>query len=125
MEFPLLVAREIFCRLGGFSQAFHNRFEDIDFCLTVKKEKLRVIYTPQSVIMRAVPSWEPDPQRDQTNRIRFYSKWAGSLWQDEGDYLKQDGITHDALSAIYRELAGRVAHGISQFETPTEVSTLG
>jgi GT2 family glycosyltransferase len=114
VEFPFLVSREIFCRLGGFSPVLYNRFEDIDFCLTVKNERLRVIYTPRSVIARAASSWETDPERDKTNRIRFYSKWTGSLWQDEGDYLRQDGLTHDAVSAIYRELAGRVVHGVRQ-----------
>jgi len=123
VEFPFLVAREIFCRLGGFSTTLYNRFEDIDFCLTVKQDRLKVIFTPRSVLVRAASSWGVDPHRDQMNRIRFYSKWTGSLWQDEGEYLRQDGLTHDALTAIYRELAGRVAHGVSQLETSMEVST--
>jgi GT2 family glycosyltransferase len=121
VEFPFLVAREIFCRLGGFSPTFSNRFEDIDFCLKIKKQRLRVIYTPRSVVVRAASSWESNPEQDQTNRIRFYSKWAGSLWQDDGDYLWQDGLTHDALSALYRELAGRVARGVSQLEISMDV----
>jgi len=112
VEFPFLVPRENFCRLGGFSQTLYNRFEDIDFCLTIRRHGLRVIYTPYSVVVRAAPSWQPDCERDQKNRIRFYSKWAGSLWQNEGDYLREDGLTHDLLSALYRELSGRVAHGV-------------
>jgi len=125
VEFPFLVARELFCRLGGFSPTLYNRFEDIDLCLTVRKDQLRVIYTPRSVIVRAASSWEPDPQRDPLNRIRFYSKWAGALWQNEADYLRQDGLTHDSLSAIYRELAERVAHGVSQLEASMEMPTSG
>ena len=31
------------------------------------------------------------------NRIRFYSKWTGFLWQDDEAYLKEDGLTHDGL----------------------------
>jgi hypothetical protein len=45
------------------------------------------------------------------NRIRFFSKWTGYLWQDDENYLKEDGLTHDALSALYRELAARIASG--------------
>jgi len=112
VEFPFLVEREIFCRLGGFDPALHNRFEDIDFCLTAKKQTLRVIYTPHSVIVRAALSWEPNSQQGQINRIRFYAKWTGSLWQDDGDYLREDGLTHDTLSALYRELSSRVAHSV-------------
>jgi GT2 family glycosyltransferase len=114
VEFPFLFSREVFCRLGGFSPAFHNRFDDIDFCLTANQDGLRVLYTPRSSLVRAGSSWEADPQHDQSNRIRFYSKWAGALWQDELNYLRQDGMTHNALSALYRELANRVAQGASQ-----------
>ena len=116
VEFPFLVSRETFCRLGGFGAIFHNRFEDIDFCLRVNKERLRVIFTPSAAITLATSSWPTDPAYEQTSRIRFYSKWAGSLWQDDGDYLRQDGLTHDKLSAFYRDLAGRVAYGASQLD---------
>jgi GT2 family glycosyltransferase len=111
VELPFLVSREVFCRLGGFNHALHNRFEDVDFCLSAKREGLRVLYTPHCAVTRAVASWQPEQERDQLNRIRFYSKWTGSLWQDDGDYLSEDGLTHDSLSALYRELAGRVLAG--------------
>jgi GT2 family glycosyltransferase len=111
IEFPFLVSREIFHGLGGLDCALHNRFEDVDFCLSVKRTGLRVIYTPHSVVSRHVTSWQPEPERDQSNRIRFYSKWTGWLWQDDSDYLSEDGLTHDSLSALYRELAGRVLAG--------------
>jgi GT2 family glycosyltransferase len=111
VEFPLLVARELFCRLGGFSPALRNRFEDVDFCLIVKQAGLRTLYTPHARITRRVASWQPELEQDRCNRIYFYSKWTGSLWQDDGDYLRQDGLTHDSLSALYRELGRRVAFG--------------
>jgi GT2 family glycosyltransferase len=115
VETPFLVARELFCRLGGFSPEFSNQFEDIDFCLRVqRKTNLRVIYTPASAATRQNPTWQPTDQQDWLNRIRFYSKWTGSVWQDDETYLGEDGLTHDALSAMYRELAGRLAYGAGQ-----------
>jgi GT2 family glycosyltransferase len=92
----------------------HNRFEDVDFCLRAKHEGLRVVYTPACKMVREAPSWEATLEQDPINRIRFYSRWSGSLWQDDAVYLQEDGLTHDALSALYRELAGRLAHGAQE-----------
>jgi GT2 family glycosyltransferase len=112
LELPFLATRELFCRLGGFNAEFSNRFEDIDFCLRVqRKTALRVIYTPASSVIRQHVTWQVVGEQEQLNRIRFYSKWTGSVWQDDELYLREDGLTHDALSAMYRELAGRVAYG--------------
>ncbi len=109
VQIPFLVAREQFCRMGGFSTDLVNRFEDIDFCLRMKETGARALYTPQSTILRAAGSWEPSPQQDQTNCIRFYARWTGSLWQDDERYLQEDGLDHDSLSALYRDLAARLA----------------
>ena len=108
VESPFLVARDLFCRLGGFNTDLVNRFEDIDFCLRVKEEGRRVLYTPSSTIIRAEPSWLPDPEQDRLNCYRFYARWTGSMWQDEDSYLKEDGLTHDDLSSLYRDLASRI-----------------
>ena len=117
VEFPLLVSRELYCRLGGFNVALANRFEDIDFCLSVKQAGLRVLYTPSSVLTRAASSWLPARGIEPLNRISFYSKWTGSLWQNDAQYLREDGLTHDGVTALYRELAVRVAVGVGQLTT--------
>ncbi|HEY7164347.1 MAG TPA: glycosyltransferase [Candidatus Binatia bacterium] len=115
VEFPFLTSREVFHQFGGFDLTLRNRFEDVDFCLRVGQRDFRTVYTPKSVILRRSDvTWRPAAETDQFNRIRFYSKWAGSLWQDEREYLRADGITHDQLSALYREWALRVAHGVKQ-----------
>jgi GT2 family glycosyltransferase len=112
LEIPFLTGRELFCRLGGFSVAFANRFEDIDFCLHMQRATgLRVIYNPTSIVIRQHVTWRAIDSQEQCNRIRFFSKWTGYVWQDDESYLQEDGLTHDALSAIYRELAGRIAYG--------------
>lgn len=111
VEFPLLVRRDRFCQLGGFNADLSNRFEDVDLCLTLRRAGLSVIYTPACVMTRAAASWQPAAATVMLNRIRFYGKWTGWLWQNDGRYLKEDGLTHDSLSALYREFAGRIATG--------------
>lgn len=111
VESPFLVARAQFCRLGGFSSDLVNRFEEVDFCLRVRQAGLRVIYTPRSVSVRTAATWQPLPEQDRLNCFRFYARWTGSLWQDDAQYLAQDGLEHDTLSAIYRGLAARLAEG--------------
>jgi GT2 family glycosyltransferase len=114
VEFPLLVSRELFCRLGGLNADLHNRLEDVDFCLTLRCVGLRVLYTPGCVITRLAASWHAVPEKDDLSRIRFYSKWTGQLWQNDARYLLEDGLTHDGLSALYREFAARVAGGAAE-----------
>jgi len=109
VESPFLVEREFFCRLGGFSADLANRFEDIDFCLRVQQEGRRVLYTPSSTILRVQASWLPNPEQDRLNCYRFYGRWTGSLWQNDDRYLEEDGLTHDDLSSLYRDLASRLA----------------
>jgi GT2 family glycosyltransferase len=110
-EFPFLVSHELFCALGGLNPLLDNRLDDIDFCLAVKQAGRRVLYTPSSRTTYQASSWHPDAASKRTSAIHFYSKWTGSLWQDDGAYLREDGLTHDTLGLLYRDLAGRVAYG--------------
>jgi GT2 family glycosyltransferase len=116
LEIPFMTSRDLFSRLGGFSTEFSNRFEDIDFCLRItERADLKAAYTPRSIVKLEHVSWLVSGEADQLNRIRFYSKWTGYLWQDDERYLSEDGLTHDRLSYMYRELAVRIAHGASQY----------
>ena len=119
-EIPFLMSRALFCRLGGFSPDLTNRFEDIDLCLRLGECGQRILYTPESTILHTVPSWEPTLEQDRSNRIRFFARWAGSVWQDDDAYLQEDGLDHDRLSALYREFALRVA--AAGQETRTQLS---
>jgi GT2 family glycosyltransferase len=124
VETPFLVTRELFCRLGGFSAELSNRFEDIDFCLRVQRAGLRVIFTPKSTVTRRYVAWQSVKEQEPLNRIRFYSKWTGFIWQDDGCHLQEDGLTHDALSALYRELARRLAFGANQLSSASTAADL-
>ncbi len=109
IEGPFLANKEVFCRLGGFSTDLVNRFEEIDFCLRARSENRHILYTPESTVLRADPSWLPNPADDRLSCYRFYARWTGAMWQDDDVYLREDGLTHDGLSGLYRDLATRVA----------------
>lgn len=40
----LLTPRNLYLRLGGLDEAFWNGYEDVDYCLKVRREGLRVVY---------------------------------------------------------------------------------
>jgi GT2 family glycosyltransferase len=123
VEGPFLVGREQFCRLGGFSKDLINRFEEVDFCLRMRKSGGRVLYTPRSISVRTADNWRPTPEQDRVNCFRFYARWTGSLWQNDEHYLKEDGFNHDSLSALYREFAQKLSVEVVREETETQPLT--
>ncbi len=42
----MMTRREVFDRLGGFNEALPIDFNDVDYCLKVRREGLRIVYTP-------------------------------------------------------------------------------
>jgi len=120
IEGPFLVDREQFCSLGGFSEDLVNRFEGVDFCLRMRKSGRRVLYTPRSVGVQVADNWLPTPEQDRRNCFRFYARWTGALWQNDEQYLHEDGFDHDSLSALYRELAQQLSREVMRQETETQ-----
>jgi GT2 family glycosyltransferase len=109
---PFMVSRELFRALGGFNEALHNRFEDVDFCLTAKRAGHDVVYAPESRIIVHGSSWQPSAERDVDNRIRFYSRWTGHLWQNDEELLQEDNLSHDGLSTLYQQMGRQIATGV-------------
>jgi O-antigen biosynthesis protein len=110
---PFLVRRELFRALGGFNETLHNRFEDVDFCLAAKQAGHDVVYAPESRVIVHYSSWQPSAERDIDNRIRFYSRWTGHLWQNDEEVLQQDDLSHDGLSTLYHEIGRQIASGVT------------
>ncbi|EHH68892.1 glycosyltransferase [Gluconobacter morbifer] len=47
----MLVPRPVFDQAGGFDETFPLTCNDVDFCLRVRKEGLRVVWTPHATLM--------------------------------------------------------------------------
>lgn len=46
----MVTPRALFERLGGFDEGYWNGNEDVDYCLRVRSEGLRVVYEPRAVL---------------------------------------------------------------------------
>ncbi len=81
----LLVRRELFERLGGFSEAFRPAYyEDADLCFGVRSLGYRVVYQPRSEIVHYEGVTSGDERAgvkrfQEINRPKFREKWATEL----------------------------------------------
>ncbi len=81
----LLIRRELFERLGGFSEAYRPAYyEDADLCLGVRSLGYRVVYQPRSEIVHYEGLTSGDERSgvkrfQEINRPKFRAKWAAVL----------------------------------------------
>lgn len=84
----LMVRREVFTALGGFNVDYPVAFNDVDFCLRLRKAGLRVVWTPDVVLRHfesASRGRDDDGERrqcvlDEVRRLR--ADWAAELDND-------------------------------------------
>jgi GT2 family glycosyltransferase len=103
----MLVKRDVFVGLGGFSTEYRNEFEDIDFCLRAGAAGLRVAYCPDAVVthLEAVSRKsgtvmsELDPP--DANRATFVRHWAAQIVPDEFSVYAADGLLGVKASDLY------------------------
>ena len=96
----LLVRRDAFLVAGGFDAAYRGRWCEIDFCLQTGTRGWKISYTPESLFL-SLEMVEADEPED---RIRFFSKWVGNLWPDQGVYWAQDQTGPERLAEMYKGL---------------------
>ncbi|OYU01543.1 MAG: hypothetical protein CFE36_09645 [Sphingomonadaceae bacterium PASS1] len=46
----MMISKDVFNSVGGFSEQYFLYFEDDDICLKVKKNKLKILYVPASIL---------------------------------------------------------------------------
>lgn len=78
----MLVRRSLFERLGGFSEEYRSRYDDVDLCLRVRKLGLDVVYAPEPRIL-SYESPPPDRRDDMIDRALLVDSWFEQL--DRGD----------------------------------------
>ena len=84
----MMVSREDYLRVGGMSEEFAVAYNDIDFCFKLRREGLRVVYTPQAElyhlesVTRGMDDAESNPEsyaRFTRERGLLCAKWADEL----------------------------------------------
>jgi O-antigen biosynthesis protein len=82
----LLVRRDLFLQIGGFSQLFFPAYyEDTDLCFELRKLGYKVLYQPHSVVIHyegvtaGVNPANGIKQNQIINRRRFLIKWQAEL----------------------------------------------
>jgi glycosyltransferase involved in cell wall biosynthesis len=77
----LLVRREEFLRLGGFSDVFPNNYNDVDFCLKVRESGRRIVYTPHAEFFH-FESQTRTPRILESEQTLLRTRWPVRMRRD-------------------------------------------
>lgn len=91
----LLVRRAAFQELDGFDAAFHNGYEDVDFCLRLGELGHEVRYCPWSVLyhLESVTRWADERARQAThNEVLYGERWRERVVPDDVEHYLADGL---------------------------------
>jgi len=95
-----LVQRDVFLRLGGFDEEYHNGYEDVDFCRRLRSWGLRCYVANRSVIYHHVSASPGRHESDRANFARLTSRW-GSLIAELAEARRVDSRTADEVGAFF------------------------
>ena len=85
----LMVRKDIFYQVNGFNEEFEVAYNDVDFCLKVKKLGYRNVYTPKAELFHYESKSRGDDESSIEKSERFDREKALLLkyWENE---LKDD-----------------------------------
>lgn len=72
----MAIPRETFLRVGGFDEGYRNGFEDVDLCMKLRREGLRLYVSLRSVIRHHVSSSPGRQVNNERNSERFRERWS-------------------------------------------------
>ncbi len=79
----LLTPRELYLRLDGLDEGFWNGYEDVDYCLKVRKQGLRVVYDGRAVLTHfESQSGTQRFRKVPWNVARLAHRWNGCVRYD-------------------------------------------
>jgi GT2 family glycosyltransferase/2-polyprenyl-3-methyl-5-hydroxy-6-metoxy-1,4-benzoquinol methylase/glycosyltransferase involved in cell wall biosynthesis len=84
----LMTRRDVFEQVGGFNETLAVAFNDIDFCLEVRKAGYRIVYTPYARLFHVESaSRGNDDTHEKVKRFQaeisfMIQKWGASLYAD-------------------------------------------
>lgn len=89
----MLVKRDSFNKFEGFDEGFVNGFEDVDFCLKVRRSGEKIVYQPQSVLyhLEHQTAGRKDIKCEGDNFSRLMERWEDKIYADEDIYYVSEG----------------------------------
>jgi GT2 family glycosyltransferase len=97
----MLVRREVFEEAGGFDPAFHNGFEDVDFCLRLGERGREVHYCADSVVYHLESVSPGRFQHNRENVALYRKRWLERVRRDELEYYIEDGLVRFSYEGRY------------------------
>jgi GT2 family glycosyltransferase len=91
----MLVRRSHFEDFEGFDSAFHNGYEDVDFCLRLGRKGHEVWYCHRSVVyhLESITRWPIGEACGSDGNERLYTKrWRGKVAADDIQHYLDDGL---------------------------------
>jgi GT2 family glycosyltransferase len=88
----LFVRRDLFITLGMFDEEFKNGFEDLDFCFRVRKNGLKVFYSPECSVIHHESKTPGRHIHHQQNAELFAHRWQDDITYDLEIIHAQDGL---------------------------------
>ncbi len=87
----MLVRKSWFGRCGRLNESYLNGYEDLEFCLQVRKQGGTIVYQPKSALIHLESQTPGRKLYDNQNRALFFQRWSESLLSDEDAYYFADG----------------------------------
>jgi GT2 family glycosyltransferase len=81
----MLVRRDLYEELGGLDVHFATHYQDVDFCLKIRRRGLRNLFTPRSVLIH-YESASRGPQYDRLDRALLLDRWADTIARGDPYY---------------------------------------
>jgi GT2 family glycosyltransferase len=82
----LLMRKDDFFRIGGFSELFPINYNDVDLCLKLREEGFRVVYTPHAELLH-FESQSRVPRILASESALLHRRWSVRMAKDP--YLRQ------------------------------------
>lgn len=78
----LMTRRSVFIEVGGFDEAFPIDFNDVDYCLRVRRAGYRIVYTPYARLLHHESASFGARQQDPAGIAEMKRRWAKELERD-------------------------------------------
>ena len=78
----MMMRKDLFCEIGGFNEHYFTAYQDVDLCLNLRERGLRIVYTPEAVVVHHESLSRKD-YYDMVDRMLLLDQWEAVI--ERGD----------------------------------------